>query len=196
LYKRSVDFMVARVEDVTLPPHLRLFAVCTAMESVGKERRLRLFGIAAYREVMLSQGQTVSDKMHPPTPPEAGRWADLSFRRFYDSQADLVAFVDQYVHGEDDVGSGSGAVKAKAKGLKKNLGTKRGPREGRDGVDELPTKSRPVVDPGNTSTWWTSRASRIVESSVRSYQIRRSHRFGSTFPLRTSSSKLPRVTLA
>jgi hypothetical protein len=140
LYKRSVDFMVARVEDVSLPPHLRLFAVCTAMESVGKERRLRLFGIAAYREVMLSQGQTVSDKVHPPTPPEAGRWADLSFRRFYDSQADLSVFVDQYVHGDDDVGWGSAAVKAtaKIKGPKKNLGTKRGPREGRDGGDELP----------------------------------------------------------
>lgn len=133
LYKRSVDFMVARVEDVSLPPHLRLFAVCTAMESVGKERRLRLFGIAAYREVMLSQGQAV---VHPPTPPEAGRWADLSFRRFYDSQADLTAFVDQYVHGEDDVGWGSGGAKGKIKGPKKNLGTKRGPREARDGADE------------------------------------------------------------
>jgi hypothetical protein len=97
LYKRMIDFLVSRLDDLTLPLHLHLYATCAAMESVGKERRIRLFGVSAYRVLMQSQGVAVNDHTHPPTPPKAGRFADISYRPFFATQEDINRFIDSYV---------------------------------------------------------------------------------------------------
>jgi hypothetical protein len=52
------------------------------MESWGRERRLRAFSMTVYRKILIENRQPLNDKIHPPTPPEAGHFADVSYRRY------------------------------------------------------------------------------------------------------------------
>lgn len=79
LYKRTLDHIVNRQDLVFLPPNLRHRAVRLVMESVLRQRRLRVFTTEAYHQYLVHQGRPGAP---PPDCPEAGHFADLSFRSF------------------------------------------------------------------------------------------------------------------
>lgn len=116
MFKRSVDFMVLRCESMYLLPHLRSLAICSVMETHGRERRVRAYGVNAFREMMLSQGQIVDDTVHPPEPLESGRWADLSFRRFYSTDDKFNRYLDTHNYGDTDTADPGVSVRGRAKG--------------------------------------------------------------------------------
>lgn len=102
MFKRFLEFHVLRSETVYVPPHLRNLAICSVMESHGRERRLRAFGISAFREMLQAQGQAVDDSVNPPEPPESGHWGDQRFRRFYTSQDQFNRYLDTHHYGYAD----------------------------------------------------------------------------------------------
>lgn len=74
-----------RIEKTIVPPHLAHMNVCAVMETFGRERRLRNYTVEAFRQMMIDTGQSFDQRQYPPLPPQAGQWADLSFRHFYPS---------------------------------------------------------------------------------------------------------------
>lgn len=94
-FKRGIEFYFLRLEKAILPPpHLQIYSTTTVMESYGKERRLRAFGVQAIRDVFRVQGQPTDDRLHPPLPHEAGHFEDLSFRAFFTTTAEYQRFLD------------------------------------------------------------------------------------------------------
>lgn len=84
LFRRFIEFFFVRMDKLTKPtPHLQHLELSTLLESFGKERRLRAFGRNAYYEVLRQNGEVVDETVHPPVPPEAGHFADVSYRMYY-----------------------------------------------------------------------------------------------------------------
>lgn len=106
MFRRTIETLVARYEADYPPPHLGHFAIAPTMEFEGKEKRLRYYGIEAFRQVLAQQGQTVDEAKHPLPGPEAGRWADLSFRQFWSDRATLSEALEQGDYAELEVGPG------------------------------------------------------------------------------------------
>ena len=75
-------------------PHLGYTAVCSAIESFGRERRVRIYGSEYYKQVMLASGQTVDPAKMPQNPAAQGHWQGTSHRRFFDSLDVLLRFLD------------------------------------------------------------------------------------------------------
>ena len=68
---------------MTSPPvHLQHRRITSVMESWGRERRLRAFSMTAYRDLLVQNNEPINNKIHPPTPPEAGHFADVSYRGY------------------------------------------------------------------------------------------------------------------
>lgn len=104
MFKRTIETLVSRYEADCLPPHLAHFAVAPTMEYEGKEKRLRYYGIEAFRQVLVEQGQSVDEARHPLPGPEAGRFADLSFRQFWSDRKTLGEVFEQGDYEELDLG--------------------------------------------------------------------------------------------
>ena len=88
-----VEFHFARYDKMTSPPvHLQHRQITSVMESHGRERRLRAFSMIAYRDLCARNKEPVNDKTHPPTPPQAGHFAEISYLPFF---ADIKTFDKQ-----------------------------------------------------------------------------------------------------
>lgn len=84
LFRRFIEFFFVRMDKLTKPsPHLQHLELSTLLESFGKERRLRAFSRQAYYQILRKNGEVVDEAVHPPVPPEAGHFADVSYRTFY-----------------------------------------------------------------------------------------------------------------
>nr|XP_019011884.1 uncharacterized protein I206_02720 [Kwoniella pini CBS 10737]OCF50665.1 hypothetical protein I206_02720 [Kwoniella pini CBS 10737] len=94
MYKRSIDFAILRSDNARIPEHLWPYSISSFMETVKKERRLRLFTTAEYQRIMLKEGQTLEGYPSMPRPPIAGDFGDTSFKYFYSSVAQLNKFLD------------------------------------------------------------------------------------------------------
>ncbi|WVQ97216.1 hypothetical protein IAU59_004326 [Kwoniella sp. CBS 9459] len=94
IFKRSIDFAISRADNAWVPDHLWPLAISSVMETIGKERRLRLFSTAAYQQIMLASGQELQGFPSVPRPESAGQWSDMSYRNFYLSAEDLYRFLD------------------------------------------------------------------------------------------------------
>ena len=112
--KRFLEYHILRSEADYILPHLRSRAIVSVMENHGRERRIRAFGVSAFREVILANGQTLNDALHPPDSPRSGRWADLGFRAFYSTKDALDRSLDSHNYGGKD-GPIEGAGKSKGR---------------------------------------------------------------------------------
>ncbi|ORX34152.1 hypothetical protein BD324DRAFT_610180 [Kockovaella imperatae] len=99
-YRRSIEHIQIRTDGAIIPPHLRHMSLQSSMETLGRERRIRCYSTAALREVIVSQGHVPSDIEHPPAPPEAGHWQDLSFRDMYTSIREFNTKTDKFLVGQ------------------------------------------------------------------------------------------------
>jgi len=91
-----VEFHFSRLEKMTRPPlHLQHKRITTVMESEGRERRLRAFTIKAYRENLSAAGYPIDEKDHPPIPPEAGHFAVVSHRAFFEDTKSFDRYMDK-----------------------------------------------------------------------------------------------------
>ncbi|GMK60020.1 hypothetical protein CspeluHIS016_0902370 [Cutaneotrichosporon spelunceum] len=116
IFRRTLEHIINRIDLVFLAPHLKHKAIRCVIESVQRERRLRLFSIDNYVKHMAHLGIVVTP---PPTPPAAGHWADLSFRKFVENGSQLNKAIGTLSAGIIPVGSAySGGA-----------GRKRGPRK-------------------------------------------------------------------
>lgn len=94
VFKRAIDFQLLRVERFPVMPHLGYTAICSAIESFGRERRVRIYGSESYKQVMLASGQAVDPTKMPSNPAAQGHWQGTSHRRFYDSLEVMYHFLD------------------------------------------------------------------------------------------------------
>ncbi|OCF33220.1 hypothetical protein I316_04961 [Kwoniella heveanensis BCC8398] len=94
IFKRSIDFAILRADNAWIPDHLWSFAISSVMETIGKERRLRLFSTAAYQQILFASGQELQGFASVPQPHSAGQWSDMSYRDFYTSADDFYRFLD------------------------------------------------------------------------------------------------------
>ena len=92
-----MEYLLTRADGAVTLPHLGQYGIATIMESFGRERRLRAFSVTAFREVLLAQGQTLDSVKYPMNPPEAGHWADIRFRKLYQTITDLARAEDKYM---------------------------------------------------------------------------------------------------
>lgn len=104
VFRRTLEHIINRIDLVFLPPHLRHRAIRCVIESVQRERRLRLFAVDNYVLHMAHLGIVVTP---PPTPPEAGHWADLSFRDFVQNSNQLFSAIAKMSRGIIPVGAGN-----------------------------------------------------------------------------------------
>ncbi|WVF70857.1 hypothetical protein IAT40_005651 [Kwoniella sp. CBS 6097] len=121
IYKRSIDFAILRADNAWLPDHLWPLAMSSVMETIGKERRLRLFSTAAYQQIMLASGQELQGFASVPQPEAAGQWSDMSHRFFYTSADELYRFLDT---GTFENRRPKGRPKGSAAAMKKSSSTK------------------------------------------------------------------------
>lgn len=116
IFRRTLEHIINRIDLVFLAPHLRHKAIRCVIESVQRERRLRLFSIDNYVQHMAHLGIVVTP---PPTPPEAGHWADISYRKFVENGNQLNKAIATLSSGIIPVGSA----------YQGGAGRKRGPRK-------------------------------------------------------------------
>jgi len=91
-----VEFHLARYDKMTSPPlHLQHRRITSVMESFGRERRLRAFGVVAYRELLARNNEPINDTIYPPTPRQAGRFAEISHLPFYPDNKTFDKRIDQ-----------------------------------------------------------------------------------------------------
>ena len=82
-FKRFLEHQILRADRMFLPAHLQSQRVCNVMESFGRERRIRVYGVNAYRALLHASGQAVDDERYPAPDRAAGRFANLAFRSFF-----------------------------------------------------------------------------------------------------------------
>ena len=104
---------------MTSPPlHLQHRRITSVMENHGRERRLRAFSMIAYRDLCARNKEPINDKTHPPTPPQAGHFAEISYLPFYadaktfDKQIDKIGTPTKGVN-IPEIKQAPSAVKAK-----------------------------------------------------------------------------------
>lgn len=101
VFRRTLEHIINRIDLVFLPPNLRHRTIRCVIESVQRERRLRLFAIDSYVKHMDYLGIVVTP---PPTPPEAGHWADISYRNFVKDAEELFTILAKQASGIVPVG--------------------------------------------------------------------------------------------
>nr|XP_018264916.1 uncharacterized protein I303_03097 [Kwoniella dejecticola CBS 10117]OBR87074.1 hypothetical protein I303_03097 [Kwoniella dejecticola CBS 10117] len=94
IYKRSIDFAILRSDNACIPYHLWPNSMSSFMETIKKERRLRLFTTSEFQRIMLREGQMLEGYPSKPRPELAGDFGDISFKYFYSSEAQLNKFLD------------------------------------------------------------------------------------------------------
>ena len=123
-YKRSIEFLQIRLDNALNPPHLQHMNTTSSMENFGRERRLRCFTITAMRNVWIAQGQVPDDTTHPPAPPEAGHWQDVSFRKMYTVPEEFHKTVDKFLSGQSRISAvptGPGTRRTRGPNKRTNL---------------------------------------------------------------------------
>ncbi|OCF56611.1 hypothetical protein L486_05463 [Kwoniella mangroviensis CBS 10435] len=94
MYKRSIDFAILRSDNAHIPEHLWSYSVSSFMETVKKERRLRLFTTAEFQRIMRREGQVIEGYPAMTRPKLTGHFGDISFKTFYSSEIQLNKFLD------------------------------------------------------------------------------------------------------
>ncbi|WWC96759.1 hypothetical protein V866_003632 [Kwoniella sp. B9012] len=94
MYKRSIDFAILRSDNAHIPEHLWSYSVSSFMETVKKERRLRLFTTAEFQRIMRREGQVIEGYPAMTRPKLTGHFGDISFKTFYSSEFQLNKFLD------------------------------------------------------------------------------------------------------
>ncbi|WVR05664.1 hypothetical protein IAU60_002686 [Kwoniella sp. DSM 27419] len=89
IFKRAFDYAISRSDNAPIPYHLWPRAISTFMETVGKERRLRLFSTAAYQDIMVASGQELKGFPALARPATASQWNDLTNQKFYSTRDEL-----------------------------------------------------------------------------------------------------------
>ncbi|WRT65885.1 uncharacterized protein IL334_002836 [Kwoniella shivajii] len=102
MYKRSIDFAILRFDNAHVPEHIWPYSISSFMETIGKERRLRLFTTAEFQRIMHQEGQEVQGYPAMPQPDTVGDFGDISFKPMYTSETQLVKFLDngKFLSGE------------------------------------------------------------------------------------------------
>ncbi|WWD18115.1 hypothetical protein CI109_102564 [Kwoniella shandongensis] len=114
MQKRGIDFAVIRADNAPIPSHLWSLGMSSTMETIGKERRLRLFTTEAYQNLMLASGQELEGYAALEQPENADQWSDISYKDFYST----VDHYYQYVEEGDFAMPTAGGQSAKIKGKK------------------------------------------------------------------------------
>jgi len=87
------------------------------MDSHGRERRLRAYSLASYRQWAQGVGLPIDDAIHPPLDDQVGRWVPLALRALYDHPSEIDRFLDDCTTGVEELVT-----------RPKKTGTKRKPR--------------------------------------------------------------------
>nr|XP_019050604.1 hypothetical protein I302_01041 [Kwoniella bestiolae CBS 10118]OCF29534.1 hypothetical protein I302_01041 [Kwoniella bestiolae CBS 10118] len=94
MYKRSIDFAILRSDNAHIPEHLWSYSISSFMETVKKERRLRLYTTAEFQRIMQREGQVVEGYPAMARPDSTGDFGDLWPKTFYAANAQLNKFLD------------------------------------------------------------------------------------------------------
>ncbi|WWC87968.1 uncharacterized protein L201_002870 [Kwoniella dendrophila CBS 6074] len=94
MYKRSIDFAILRSDNAHVPEHLWPSSISSFMETVKKERRLRLFTTAEFQRIMHREGQELEGYPAIPQPETAGDFGDNWFKDFFNSETQLNELLD------------------------------------------------------------------------------------------------------
>ncbi|KAK8865706.1 hypothetical protein IAR55_000851 [Kwoniella newhampshirensis] len=140
MQKRGVDFAVLRADSAPIPSHLWSLGISSTMETVGKERRLRLFTTEAYQKLMLASGQELEGYAAILRPDNADQWADVSHKHFYASLEEYHLLVDQGAFATP-----AGPVK-KAAGRTGHAVKRQKPKTARAGADGRKTDKDSILE--------------------------------------------------
>ena len=170
-YGRLVEFYVDRTTKLWVPDYLATFGMREVIENAGKERRLRIYDIEAYRAYLASIGHTDDTPIVPPE--KIGQFADMSFRQFARSPADFKTMLQLTADGKVYTHVPKGQPIDSADGPKKKQGRPRKVQPDDDAASEAATPTG-FSDPGfeyQVSEFRprappTNRPSRYAEGSI------------------------------